>query len=107
MADRQERCETCRWWRYSVEQEIDAEDGNEDGRGECRRYPPRTSDAMLLLMSLDSGLRDGSSSTFANADGQTSWEGAMRNAAYYACNTIFPTVTRLDLCGEWTPKAAP
>ena len=32
MAERQERCDRCRWWLHT--------EAHDDDRGDCRRYPP-------------------------------------------------------------------
>jgi len=102
MSERKERCETCKWWKCTVDQAI--EEG-EDMHGTCRRYPPSLSDALLLLCSMSVAGPPIVSGTFANTDTTTAWENGQRTVYEYASHYVFPLTLQSDWCGEWEPNA--
>ena len=90
--ERAERCETCRFLE-SIDGKIEP--------GYCKRYPPRTSDALLLLNAMSDTGQGIVSATFVNADTLLAWEHGIRIAEEYASTHIQPVVWSNDWCGEW------
>ena len=56
MAERRERCETCRFWSYDENGDCEVELGDEDAHGGCHRYPP-VIDPNATLLDNDDPLR--------------------------------------------------